>query len=87
MNIPTFFEKFNLYKNECLCLYSICNLYSWRYNKLGNLSHIERMMEYQLANAGFTFDYQLINVEDFEGAGETEPRPFFYQVNIVIIYN
>lgn len=58
---------------------SICNLYSWRYKKLGNLSHIERMMEYQLANAGFTFDYQLINVEDFEGAGETEPRPFFYQ--------
>lgn len=59
---------------------SICNLYNWRYKKLGNLSHVERMPEYQLANAGFTFDFQLINVEDFEGAGETELRPFFYQV-------
>ncbi|KAK7598066.1 hypothetical protein V9T40_006301 [Parthenolecanium corni] len=58
---------------------SICNLYNWRYKSLGNLSHIENLTEYQLANAGFTFEYQLINVEDFEGAGESEPRPFFYQ--------
>ncbi len=50
---------------------------------MGNLSHVEKMLEYQLANAGFTFDFQLINVEDFEGAGETEPRPFFYQVRAI----
>ena len=60
--------------------YSICNLYNWRYKKLGNLSHVERMPEYQMANPGFQFEFQLINVDDFEGAGETEPKPFFYQV-------
>ncbi|XKL64533.1 hypothetical protein PGB90_004619 [Kerria lacca] len=58
---------------------SICSLYNWRYKKLGNLSHVENLQEFQLANAGFVFDFQLINVEDFEGEGETEPRPFFYQ--------
>jgi len=31
------------------------------------------------ANAGFSFDYQLINVPDFNGVGESQPSPFFYQ--------
>lgn len=70
-------KKSYFYEWSC---FSICNLYNWRYKSLGNLSHIENLTEYQLANAGFTFEYQLINVEDFEGAGESEPRPFFYQV-------
>lgn len=48
---------------------------------MGNLAHVERLREYQLANPGFKYEFQLINVEDFEGAGETEPRPFFYQVS------
>ncbi|XP_008556253.1 RNA helicase aquarius [Microplitis demolitor] len=58
---------------------SICNLYNWRYKKLGNLTHVERSTEYLTANAGFCFDYQLINVEDFNGKGETEPTAYFYQ--------
>ncbi|CAD6201771.1 GSCOCG00002767001-RA-CDS [Cotesia congregata] len=58
---------------------SICNLYNWRYKKLGNLKHVEQSTEYLTANAGFCFDYQLINVEDFHGAGETEPSAYFYQ--------
>lgn len=35
--------------------------------------------EYSLANPGFAFEYQLINVEDYEGIGESTPTPFFYQ--------
>lgn len=32
--------------------------------------------------SGFVHDYQLINVEDFNGVGETEPIPYFYQVRL-----
>ena len=31
------------------------------------------------ANGGFSFDYQLVNVIDFNGVGESQPSPFFYQ--------
>ncbi|XP_076383980.1 RNA helicase aquarius [Megalopta genalis] len=58
---------------------SICNLYNWRYKKLGNLFHVERSPEYLVANAGFLYDFQLINVEDFNGVGESEPSAYFYQ--------
>lgn len=58
---------------------SICNLYRWRYRALGDLAHVTRLPEYRAANAGFRYDFQLINVEDFNGAGETEPSPYFYQ--------
>ncbi|XP_004519648.1 intron-binding protein aquarius [Ceratitis capitata] len=58
---------------------SICSLYKWRYKKLDDLTHILERNEYRNANAGFVHDYQLINVEDFNGVGETEPNPFFYQ--------
>ena len=27
------------------------------------------------------FDFQLIDVQDFNGVGESEPNPYFYQVN------
>ncbi len=59
---------------------SLCALYNWRYQSLGSLPHVVALQEYQLSNPGFTFDYQLINVEDFNGVGETTPTPFFYQV-------
>nr|XP_018901599.1 PREDICTED: intron-binding protein aquarius [Bemisia tabaci] len=58
---------------------SICNLYNWRYKTLGNLAHIEARPEYRAANAGFCFDFQLINVEDLNGVGESEPSPYFFQ--------
>lgn len=58
---------------------SICELYRWRYKTLGNLPHVLNLPEYKKANAGFWFDYQLINVEDFNGVGESEPNPYFYQ--------
>lgn len=31
------------------------------------------------ANAGFVHDYQLVDVHDYEGRGESEPNPYFYQ--------
>ncbi|XP_045453071.1 RNA helicase aquarius [Melitaea cinxia] len=58
---------------------SICNLYRWRYRNLGDLAHVCRLPEYRAANAGMRYDFQLINVDDFNGAGETEPSPYFYQ--------
>lgn len=58
---------------------SIASLYNWRYKKLGSLPHVMVNQEYRLANAGFMFDFQLVNVEDFNGVGETEPNPNFYQ--------
>ncbi|XP_063231396.1 RNA helicase aquarius [Bacillus rossius redtenbacheri] len=58
---------------------SICNLYNWRYKRLGNLSHVEQWPEYRVANPGFWYDFQLVNVEDFNGVGESEPSPYFYQ--------
>lgn len=43
------------------------------------LSHFVQAPQFQLANAGFAFDYQLINVPDYMGKGETEPLPYYYQ--------
>ncbi|XP_029454885.1 RNA helicase aquarius isoform X2 [Rhinatrema bivittatum] len=58
---------------------SLCNLYNWRYKNLGNLPHVQLLPEFRAANAGFVYDFQLINVEDFQGMGESEPNPYFYQ--------
>ncbi|XP_062863448.1 RNA helicase aquarius isoform X2 [Trichomycterus rosablanca] len=58
---------------------SLCNLYNWRYKKLGNLPHVQSQPEFQAPNPGLTYDFQLINVEDFNGIGESEPNPYFYQ--------
>ncbi|XP_013382213.1 intron-binding protein aquarius-like isoform X1 [Lingula anatina] len=58
---------------------SLCNLYNWRYKKLGNLSHVSLWPEFRTANPGFFFDFQLIDVGDFNGVGESEPTPYFYQ--------
>ncbi|XP_074037324.1 RNA helicase aquarius isoform X2 [Leptinotarsa decemlineata] len=58
---------------------SICNLYKWRYKNLGNLKHVDNWPEYQLANPGFVYDFQLVDVQDFNGIGESEPSPYFYQ--------
>ncbi|XP_045466067.1 RNA helicase aquarius [Harmonia axyridis] len=58
---------------------SICDLYRWRYKSLGDLPHIGVSPEYQVANAGFAYDFQLIDVQDFNNVGESEPNPYFYQ--------
>ncbi|XP_065176102.1 RNA helicase aquarius-like [Sycon ciliatum] len=58
---------------------SLARLYSWRYKSLGDLPHVLQKNEFQLANPGFWFEYQLINVDDYNGIGESEPDPFFFQ--------
>eukprot|EP00026_Physarum_polycephalum_P000742 Phypoly_transcript_00743.p1 GENE.Phypoly_transcript_00743~~Phypoly_transcript_00743.p1 ORF type:complete len:1358 (+),score=249.61 Phypoly_transcript_00743:43-4116(+) len=58
---------------------SIAELYNWRYKKLGNLPNVLHEPEFLHANAGFVHDYQLIDVQDYEGRGESEPNPYFYQ--------
>ena len=58
---------------------SICSLYNWRYKKLGDLPHVTSWQEFKTANAGLYFDFQLVNVEELNGRGETEPRKYFYQ--------
>lgn len=58
---------------------SIADLYSWKYGRLDDLPVIKSSDAFQKANAGFTFDYQLIDVGKYQGKGETEPVPYFYQ--------
>lgn len=58
---------------------SIAKLYQWRYPNLGNLPDIESSPEFQIANAGFKYDYQFIDVPDYKGRGESEPTPHFIQ--------
>eukprot|EP00931_Biecheleriopsis_adriatica_P007527 TRINITY_DN1087_c1_g1_i1.p1 TRINITY_DN1087_c1_g1~~TRINITY_DN1087_c1_g1_i1.p1 ORF type:complete len:1622 (+),score=458.96 TRINITY_DN1087_c1_g1_i1:58-4923(+) len=58
---------------------SIADLYSWRYKDLGNLSNVLTDERYRFANTGLSYDFQFINVEDFEGQGESTPTPHFYQ--------
>jgi intron-binding protein aquarius len=58
---------------------SIAELYSWRYQNLGNLPLVSSSPEFQIANAGFKYDYQFIQVDDYKGKGESEPTPHFIQ--------
>lgn len=58
---------------------SLCDLYRWRYNDLRDLEHITSLPEFSTPNVGFKYDYQLVNVDDFNGVGESEPVPHFYQ--------
>jgi intron-binding protein aquarius len=57
----------------------LASLYSWRYKNLGNLPHVMHSHEFQHANSGFAHTFQIINVENFEGRGESSPTAYFYQ--------
>ena len=56
---------------------SLCSLYNWRYKCLGNLSHVLNTKCYMEANAGFSYDFQLINVMDFNGKIFCRILPYF----------
>ncbi|KAL3732608.1 hypothetical protein ACJRO7_029278 [Eucalyptus globulus] len=58
---------------------SIAKLYNWRYRDLGDLPFLKEAAIFHRANAGFTYDYQLIDVPDYHGRGESAPSPWFYQ--------
>lgn len=57
----------------------IAKLYSWRYRDLGDLDNVLSRPDFQVANTGFAHTYQFIDVEDFEGRGESTPTAYFYQ--------
>ncbi|KAF9428467.1 hypothetical protein BGZ94_002300 [Podila epigama] len=54
-------------------------LYRWRYKNLGDLPNISERPEFKYANPGFLYDYQFINVDNYQKQGETSPRPHFIQ--------
>lgn len=58
---------------------SIAKLYKWRYQKLDNLPNVLTQPDFLHANAGFTYDFQFINVGDYKGKGESQPSPHFFQ--------
>ncbi|TPX64939.1 hypothetical protein SpCBS45565_g05517 [Spizellomyces sp. 'palustris'] len=58
---------------------SIAQLFKWKYPRLDDLPAAVGRPEFQLANPGFPFEYQVVNVPSFLGKGETEPRPHFLQ--------
>lgn len=58
---------------------SIADLYRWRYTPLTDLPIVTQNEMYTLANAGFRYPFQFINVEDFAGGGESQPSPHFIQ--------
>ncbi|GJJ70103.1 intron-binding protein aquarius [Entomortierella parvispora] len=57
----------------------MADLYKWRYKELGDLPNILEREEFKYANPGFKFDFQFVNVDNFNGKGETAPRPHFIQ--------
>lgn len=57
-----------------------CGLKSSNVSIQGDLPHVQERPEFQRANAGFAYEYQLVDVQDFNGVGESEPNPYFYQV-------
>jgi len=57
----------------------IADLYRWRYRSLRDLPEVTENDAYLRANAGFRFPFQFINVDDFEGLGESSPSPHFVQ--------
>ncbi|KAJ0037528.1 hypothetical protein Pint_23830 [Pistacia integerrima] len=58
---------------------SIAKLYNWRYRDLGDLPYVKEDAIFHKANAGFSYDYQLVDVPDYHGRGESAPSPWFYQ--------
>ncbi|XP_047322959.1 RNA helicase aquarius [Impatiens glandulifera] len=58
---------------------SIARLYNWRYRDLGDLASVKEDIVFHKANGGFSYEYQLVDVPDYNGRGETAPSPWFYQ--------
>lgn len=56
------------------CRPSLASLFSWQYPGLKNLPHVcdESQSIYTQANTSLRYDYQVINVDNYEGKGEVE---------------
>lgn len=57
---------------------TLANLWNWRYENLCNLPNV-MTDRFKKANAGLRHEFQLINVGDFNGQGESSPQPHFFQ--------
>jgi intron-binding protein aquarius len=55
---------------------TIADLYRWNYT---NLKDLKLSDEFILHNAGFVHEFQVVNVADYNGVGESCPRPHFIQ--------
>lgn len=64
---------------------SLAELVKWRYPALGNLPNVLQDKEFLTANAGFRYEYQFVDVQDYQAdeeskaVGESEPSPHFIQ--------
>jgi len=62
---------------------ALSKLWSWRYKALGDMPHVSEPDFYNgcfvRANAGMAHPFQLVDVPDYQGRGESEPNPHFYQ--------
>ncbi|KAK4424856.1 RNA helicase aquarius [Sesamum alatum] len=58
---------------------TLARLYNWRYKDLGDLPYVRENDVFHRANGGFAYDYQLVDVPDYHGRGESAPSPWFYQ--------
>lgn len=59
---------------------SLAALYNWRYRALGDLPNVTTAPAFRAANPGFALPFQLVDVPDYGGRGESCPLPYFYQV-------
>lgn len=57
---------------------SIANLYNWRYATMKNLPNVTRKIDYRLANTGLIYDYQFIDVQNYNGRGTSPPFYRFF---------
>ena len=46
---------------------------------LRDLPHVVERPQFAVANAGFRYEYQMVDVGDFNGRGESVPSPHFIQ--------
>ncbi|CAN6697109.1 unnamed protein product [Malus baccata var. baccata] len=58
---------------------TIAKLYNWRYRDLGDLPYVKEGAIFHRANSGFSYEYQLVDVPDYHGRGESTPSPYFFQ--------
>jgi len=57
----------------------MADLYRWRYKQLGDLPSVHSEARFRLANPGFEHAFQLVNVQDPHGVGESSPLPYYIQ--------
>lgn len=61
------------------CRSSLSPLFKWVYPGLGDLETVTTRAEFSAGNPGFKWEYQLVNVPDYMGKGESEPAPHYIQ--------